>query len=254
MTFNKVIKGLSIAVSFIIVFASCDKGFEQVGSFSSFAVIHASPVASASPTDTIHVFLDNGMYSSAGITYLGNSGYLSVASGTKTVNLRRKAMATSDVYITPFSHNFEPSKIYSFFAYDTTTSATSAAKVLRLTDDLTLPAAGMAHVRALHLAPNGPAVDITLLRTSVTPNDSVTISNRSYVGAQPNEAALSVFTPIPRGTYTAKVKLAGTQTVAASATVTLSPGPDVGLGRIVTIFVTGTAKNRPLAIGTFRHY
>ncbi len=254
MIFDKIKKGLSLVLFSTFALIACDKGFEQPGSYSSFAVIHASPVPSTSPTDTLHVFLDTAKYTSTGIVYLGNSGYLPVASGTKTVNIRRKAVSTSDLYVGAFPHAFEPSKIYSFFVYDSTTSSTGTAKVLRLKDDLTLPAAGMAHVRALHLAPRGPAVDITLLRTSVTPNDSITIQNRTYVGAAPDENALSPFTPVPRGTYTVKIKLAGTQTVATSATVALTPGADVGLGRIVTLFVTGTAKGRPLAIGAFRHY
>ena len=254
MKFIKIKNSFALACSALFVLSACDKGFEQPGSFSSFAVIHASPVPSASPTDTLHVFVDNGMYSSTGTTYLSNTGYLSVASGNRAVDIRRKPLATSDSYVSTFSHNFEPSKIYSFFVYDTTTSATTTAKVLRLKDDLTLPAAGMAHIRALHLAPKGPAVDITLLRTSVTPNDSITITNKTYIGAQPDENALSAFTPVPRGTYTVKIKLAGTQTVALSATVALTPAADVGIGRIVTLFVTGTAKGRPLAIGSFRHY
>ncbi len=254
MIINRTKKIFSVALGSIVALSACDKGFEQPESFSSVAVIHASPVSSTSPTDTLHVFADTARYNSTGVTYLGNSGYLPIRSSNRPVNIRRKNVATSDLYVPTFPFDFERGKSYSFFVYDTTTSSTGTAKVLRLKDDLTLPMTNMAHVRALHLAVNGPAVDITLLRTSVTPNDSVTISNRTFVGAQPDEASLSAFTPVPRGTYTAKVKLAGTQTVATSATVVLSPGLDVGIGRIVTLFVTGTAKGRPLTVGQFRHY
>jgi hypothetical protein len=237
-----------------VLFTACKKAFEQPESYSSFAVIHASPVSSTSPTDTLNVFVDTAKYTAAGVTYLSNSGYLPVLSGDRTINVRRQPLVSSPLYVSSFTKSFERSKIYSFFVYDTTTTATGTARVLRLTDDLTLPAANMAHVRVLHLAPNGPAVDITLLRTSVTPNDSVTIANKSYIGASPNEAALSPFMPVPKGTYTVKVKLAGTQTVATSGTLVLTPGLDVNVGRIVTVFVTGTAKGRPLTIGSFRHY
>ena len=254
MIFDRTKRIFSVALGSLFILSSCDKGFEQPESFSSVAVIHASPVSSTSPTDTLHVFADTALYNSTGITYLGNSGYLPLRSGNKPVNIRRKNVNTSGLYVPTFPFDFESGKSYSFFVYDTTASSTGTAKVLRLKDDLTLPMTNMAHIRVLHLAVNGPAVDITLLRTGVTPSDSVTLSNRTFVGAQPNEAALAPFTPVPRGTYTAKVKLAGTQTVVTSATVTLSPGPDVGLGRIVTIFVTGTAKGRPLTIGQFRHY
>lgn len=247
-------KTIAPALVSLLLLSACDKAFEQPEGYSSFAVIHASPVSATSPTDTIHVFVDTAKYTGAGVTYLGSSGYLPVLAGTRNINLRRKNVNSSDLYVNTFPHEFQTAKIYSFFVYDTTTSATGTARVLRLKDDLTLPAAGMAHVRALHLAPRGPAVDITLLRTSVTPNDSITITNRTYVGAQPNEDELSAFTAVPRGSYTVKIKLAGTQTVAVSANVALTPGTDVSLGRIVTLFVTGTAKGRPLAIGSFRHY
>jgi len=254
MIFNRTKKIFSIALGSIFILSSCDKGFEQPGSFSSVAVIHASPVSSTSPTDTLHFFVDTARYNSTGVTYINSSGYLPVSSGTRPISIRRKSVNTSALYVATFPYDFARGKSYSFFVYDTTTSATGTAKVLRLQDDLTLPMANMAHIRALHLAPNGPAVDITLLRTSVTPNDSITITNRTYVGATPNEAALSAFTPVPRGTYTAKIKLAGTQTVATSAIVVLSPAADLNIGRIVTVFVTGTAKGRALAVGSFRHY
>lgn len=254
MRFERKNRLFPIALGSILLLSACDKGFEQPQSFSSVAVIHASPVSTMAPTDTLQVFVDTARFTSSGITYLGNSGYLPIATGTRAFNIRRKASNQSDLYVNTFSRDLEQGRSYSFFVYDTTTSSTGAAKVLRLTDDLTLPGANMAHIRALHLAPNAPVVDITLLRTSVMPNDSITLTNKSFVGANPDEAALAAFTPVPRGTYTAKIKLAGTQTVVTSTTVTLTPAADVGIGRIVTVFVTGTAKGRPLTVGSFRHY
>ncbi|HEX8315775.1 MAG TPA: DUF4397 domain-containing protein [Flavisolibacter sp.] len=235
------------------LFISCKKDLEQPADWSSVAVIHTSPVSSASP-DTLHVFFNDLRSNSNGILYNNNSTYLPVLAGPKTVGIRRGATTASSSYINSFEYSFEKGKSYSLFVYDTTTSATGLAKLLRLKDDLTLPAVNMSHIRLLHLAPNASAVDVTLVRTSVTPNDSITIANRSYVGASPNEEALSVFTAVPRGTYTAKVKTAGTQNVLTSSTVTLTTGASVSEGRIVTVYVTGTAKGRPLAIGTFRHY
>jgi hypothetical protein len=223
------------------------------------AVIHASPVSTTSPTDTLHVFVDNTRYNSGNILYNTNPStptYLPVLAGSRTVDIRRGTTTASLNYVSSFNYNFERGKAVSFVVYDTTTAATASdAKVLKLRDDLTPPAANTAHVRFLHLAPRGQAVDVVLLRTSVTPNDSVTIANKTYVGANANEEALSAFMPLPRGTYTVKVKNAGTQTVLTSvANFALTPGTDVTVGRIVTFYLTGTAKNRPLAIGSFRHY
>lgn len=247
-------KIFGLALASIVVGTSCKKAFEQPGDLSSFAVIHASPVAAAAPTDTLHVFVGGERYTTAGATYLTTTTYLPIASGTHEINIRRKNVATSDLYVNSFTETMARGDIFSYFVYDTTTSATGQARVLRLKDDLTLPAAGFSHVRALHLAPNAPAVDITLLRTSVTPNDSITVTNRTYVGATPNASALTAFTPVPRGLYTAKVKLAGTQTVALAVAVDMRNGTDVTQGGIFTIYASGTAKGQPLAVRSIRHF
>lgn len=139
----------------------------------------------------------------------------------------------------------ELGKIYSFFAIDTVLN--SKLKVLQLTDDLTLPASGMAHVRFLHLAPVSAAIDVTMTRGT----DSVTMSNMSYVGAQasPNTATLAKFTPIPSGTYTIKVKAAGTQTVLAQSAAT-----SLGAVKIYTFYAKGGAKSQPLSVSTIINY
>ena len=252
-------KIFAIALISFAFLPACKKAFEQPADWSSVAVIQASPTAATAPTDTLQVFIDTGSkYNSTGLTYNTNSTYLPVLAGNKPVNIRRGTTNTSSNYVSTFNYNFERGGTYSFFVYDTTASSTGQAKVLRLKDDLTLPASGTSKVRFLHLAPNGPAVDVTLVRTSVTPNDSVTISNKSYIGASPDEGALAAFTAIPRGVYTARVKALGTQTVVLSTTTTLltatAAGADVNEGRIVTLYAIGTAKGRPLAVSAFRNY
>jgi hypothetical protein len=112
-----------------------------------------------------------------------------------------------------------------------------------------VPTGTNVHVRFLHLAPLAPAVDITLLRTSPS-TDSVTLTNRSYLGATPNATALSAFAPIPGGTYTIRVKLPGTQTVVA----TFALGTNLSSGRIVTLAATGTARGQALGAMVLRHY
>ena len=251
-------KIFSIALISSVFFASCDQDLEKPADWASVAIIQASPVAATNPSDTLHVFVDGARYNSTGILYNSNSTYLPIVAGAKTFDIRRGTASTSSAdyskYVNSFSYTLEKGGAYSFFVYDTTTGASASdAKVLRLKDDLTLPG-NNSKVRFLHLAPKAAAVDVTLLRTSVTPNDSVTISGKSYIGGSPNEAGLAPFVSVPRGTYTAKIKTAGSQTVLTSATVTLTNGADITQGRIVTIYITGTAKGRPLAIGQFRHY
>jgi hypothetical protein len=254
-------KILSIVLLAAVFLPACKKAFEQPTAWSSVAVIQASPTVVQTPTvrtDTLQFFVDTMRLNSNNITYNTNTTYLPIRSGTKNINIRRGVNSSFTDYVPSFSYNFERGMAYSFFVYDTTTSATGQAKVLRLKDDLTLPPAGTSKVRFLHLAPNAPAVDVTLVRTSITPNDSVTISGRSYVSGTPDENALSAFTNIPRGVYTARVKLAGTQTVVLSTATTLltatATGADVSEGRIVTLYATGSAKGRPLTVGSFRHY
>lgn len=266
------IRIFSLAFLSLALLASCKKALEQPkDEWSSVAVIQASPVVVSTPTtptDTLQVFVDDMKYNGSNVLYNTNTGYLPVAAGSKNISIKRGLTTSSSNYVNPFSYTFEKAKAYSFFVYDTTTSTTAQAKVLRLKDDLTLPAAGMSHFRFLHLAPNGVPVDVTITRTATAPTgspllatyDSVTIAtNRSYIGGSPNEDALAAFTPASRGTvYVARIKAAGTGNVLASATINLTQantvGSDVGEGRIVTIYATGTAKGRPLAIGTFRHY
>lgn len=255
-------KIFGFALATIVVAASCKEEFEQPKNYSSFTVVHASPVSATAPTDTLHVFVEDGLYTSpSGILYLGTSSgpYLPVLSGSHTINIRRKAVASSDLYVAPFTQDFTAAGIYSFFVYDSTTTATGQAKVLKLKDDLTLPQTtpvAESKFRFLHLAPNQPAVDVTYLRTSVTPNDSITVTNKSYVGAAPDEAALAAFMRAPKGVYTVKVKTAGTQTVLTSLTLSAAQanGTDVTQGPIYSFFISGTAKGRPLALRLLKHY
>ena len=238
-----------------IVAISCEKDEDTPLNFASFAVIHASPVAATNPSDTLNVFVDNVLYLNTGVLYLSNSGYLPVLAGDRTVDLRRGKLATSSLYVPGISNNFASGSATSFFVYDTTTSASGTARVLKLKDDLTLPVNTNSKVRFLHLAPNGAPLDVVLLRTSVMPNDSIVLSGRSYVGNSPNETTLAQFTEIPKGVYTVKLKLAGTQTLAtANTSVDMSRGASVAEGGIFTLYATGTAKNRPLVLRTFRNF
>jgi hypothetical protein len=140
--------------------------------------------------------------------------------------------------------------------YDTLTVGTGGVlsgslRMARLNDDLTLPAAGRTHVRFVHAAQNAPAVDVTLLRTSVTPNDSVTVSNRPYIGSSPSDAVInasSTFSSLPAGTYSVRIKIAGTQTLART------PQNFALLnGGIYTMVAVGTARGVALQALNFRN-
>lgn len=252
----------TLILASILTLVSCTK--ERllelpVDGFSSVNVVNVAPGAgrAASPTVatmSLRLFVDTTSYSAVlgGFRYNTPSGYLSAIEGTRKVEFRDTLGTSARVLASINSHNFVQGMSQTFFVYDTLSAAnsTSTLKVLRLNDNLNLPAVNSANVRFLHLAPLASNVDVTFLRTSVTPNDSVTITNRSYVGntSTPDEAALSNFTTIPAGTYSIRLKAAGTQNVVSTTAATIT---STG---IFTYWATGTARSMPLTVGSFRNF
>ena len=239
-----------------LLFASCEKQALELTAQSSATVafIQAAPGA-----PTVDVLVDDLLANgSRRLTFgtvsagggVGNGGaYMPITPGSRTIKVSPDSGKTNLINT---SFQFDAAKAYTVAVYDTLlASGTPALRAVQLTDDLTVPTGTNVHVRFLHLAPLAPAVDITLLRTSVTTPDSVTLTNRTYLGASPNAAALSAFAPIPGGTaYTLKVKLAGTQTVVASFNL----GTTLSSGRIVTLAAIGTARGVALGAMALRHY
>jgi hypothetical protein len=229
---------------------SCSKENTFSNDFASVVFINAAP---ATPAAGFTVYVDT-VAQSASIAYRSNTGYLSVRPGARNIELSGTVNFQSVKFVDAVETNFETNTASTVFVYDTLSAANPKFKTLRLADDLSLPATGNVKVRFVPLAVKGAPVDVTFLRTSVTPNDSVTLTNRSYVGANPGAAvqALSAFTTIPLGSYTVKLKPTGTQTVAASATANLNG--TTGFAGIYTFYSTGTAQGQPLALSSFNHY
>jgi Domain of unknown function (DUF4397) len=230
-----------------VVLFSCGKENTFSTNFGSAAVVHASP-----GTAGFTVFDDTVRKTGSTVAYLTSSGYLGFQAEPG-----RKIRLTEDLAGTKLlgsrSSDFEFNRAATYFAYDTIPNSGGTVKFLRLSDDLSLPAAGRVKVRFAHLAVNAPAVDVTLLRTSVTPNDSVTFTNRSFVGPTPGTDVINqaqTFTEIPLGSYSVRVKLAGTQTLARTPqTVNLT-----ATNGIYSLFATGTARSQPLTAGVFRNF
>jgi len=251
-----------LTIGSAILFASCEKEALELTAQSSASVafIHAAPTLppqAGAATPAVDILIDNLLSNgSRRLTFgtvsagggVGNGGaYMPITPGSRSIKISPDSGRTNFIDATL---QFEALKAYTVVAYDTL--AASGARTLRavqLTDDLTVPTGTNVHVRFLHLAPLAPAVDITLLRTSPS-LDSVTLSNRTYLGATPNATALSAFAPIPGGTYTIRVKLPGTQTVVA----TFALGTNLSSGRIVTLAATGTARGQALGAMLLRHF
>ncbi len=171
--------------------------------------VHASPDA---PAVDIYVGQNRRVKN---LGYPDHSSYRSVRSGTQTVKVNVAGTATS-VIDAPVP--FEPRTAYTIFAVDRVANIAP----LVLTDDLTRPAAGKAHVRFVHLSPDAPAVDVALAN-----GGAVVFGNQSFQQA-------TAFTPLAAGTYDLEVRLAGTRTV-----VLPLPGVTLKAGRIYTVFAKG---------------
>ncbi len=287
---KKYIQSLILLAVFSGVLVSCKKESTVPEGLSSAAFIHTSP-----GTPATQIYIDtllqsiptNSTYSmtySTGLTggTSFSSGYVGVASGNRTISLENRAGGVRKVY-NSFTHDFAENGIYSFIMFDTL-DANGQARVLKLTDDLSLPPAGMTKIRFLNLAPNSAALDVTLVRgtafdTSSTTTakihfvgtDSVTIANQSFPGVHPDLAALSRFThTIPGSTgeaiakaatlaavpaanrdnrYVIRLKAAGTQTILAQSAITI-----LNKDNIYTIFARGTALGQALGVSLFANY
>lgn len=177
-------------------------------STSSVKVIHASPNAPG-----VDLLVDNTV-AKTNLTFPQNTGYLSVPAGTRNVKVNVTGTSTT---VIGADLSLVSGTSYSVFAVD----SVSRISPLVVTDDLTAPAAGNAHVRFIHLSPNAPAVDI-----GVT-GGAVVWGNRAF-------KQFTSFTPLPAGTYNLEVRLAGTSTV-----VLPLPGITLQAGKIYTVFAKG---------------
>jgi len=179
-----------------------------VNNVAQVMVVHASPDAPG-----VDLLVD-GTLAGANLTFPNNTGYLDVNAGTRNVKVNVAGTATT---VIEADLPVWPSGNYSVFAVDSV--ATLSALVL--TDDLTPPAPGFAHVRFVHLSPNAPAVDVAVQ------NGAVVFANRSFKQS-------TDFLPLAAGTYNLEVRAAGTLTA-----VLPLPGVTLEAGRIYTVFARG---------------
>ena len=111
--------------------------------------VHASPDAPA-----VDLIVD-GAVAGTGLAFPNNTTYLEVAAGTRNVKVNVAGTSTTVINA---SLPVTSGSSYTVFASDVVASISPVV----LTDDLTAPAAGNAHVRFVHLSPDAPAVDIAV--------------------------------------------------------------------------------------------
>ena len=198
-----------ILMSSAVLFTSCKKD-EDVHEHANVMVVHASPDAPG-----VDLLVDGTKKNSAALNFPNNTGYLELEAGTR--NLKVNVAGTSTTVINadvPFTKDMS----YSVFAVD----SVSVISAIVLTDDLTAPAAGKAHVRFVHLSPDAPAVDVAVASTG-----DIVFGNKAF-------KEYTAFTPLDAGAYNLDVRVAGTSTVAlVLPTITLEAG------KIYTVFAKG---------------
>lgn len=205
---NRIILLATLLVSAILILPSCKK--EEDKTYANILVTHASPNAPG-----VDLLVDAKVVNTAALNFPNNTGYLAVESGTR--NIKVNASGTTTTVINA-DLTFEKDKNYSIFAVD----SLSKISAIVLTDDLTAPASGKAHVRFVHLSPNAPAVDV-----AVASSGTVVFGNKSF-------KEYTAFTPLDAGSYNLDVRVAGTTTVALTLpTITLEAG------KIYTVYAKG---------------
>ena len=196
-----------LAVS-IFTLSSCED--DEKITYANVLVTHASPDAPG-----VDLLIDDVKVNTQPLTYPNNTGYLDAETGTR--NIKVNVAGTSTTVING-DLDLEVDKYYSVFAVDQVSEITA----LVLVDDLTMPAAGKAHVRFVHLSPDAPAVDV-----AVASSGAVVFSDIAFKES-------TVFTPLDAGTYNLDVRVAGTSTVAL-----VLPPVTLQAGKIYTVFAKG---------------
>lgn len=193
----------------LVMLSSCKKDEEVTKSYAKVLVTHASPNAPG-----VDLLVDNSKQNTAALSFPSNTGYLQVEAGTRNIKVNVSGTSTTVINADlPLSKD----QNYSVFAID----SVSKISALVLTDDLTAPASGKAHVRFVHLSPNAPAVDVAVT------GGAVVFGNKAFKD-------YTAFTPLDAGTYNLEVRVAGTSTVALPL-----PGITLQAGKIYTVFAKG---------------
>lgn len=201
----------ALFVAAVVLLSSCEKDDPVNDQFhANVLVTHASPDAPG-----VDLLVDNTKQNSTALNHPDNTGYLKVEAGTRNIKINVTGTSTTvieaDLTLTKDLN-------YSVFAVD----SVSKISAIVLTDDLTAPAAGKAHVRFVHLSPNAPSVDV-----AVASSGAVVFGNKAF-------KEYTAFTPLDAGTYNLDVRVAGTSTVAL-----VLPAITLEAGKIYTVFAKG---------------
>ena len=207
----------ALAMSVALIFTGCKDDEEEVvvtpvvtvpTPKAKVLVVHASPDAPG-----VGLLVDDVLINTTALVYPTNTGYLSVDAGIRNIKVDVFGDTTTVINA---NISLLANQNYSVFAGNSVADITAYV----LTDDLTPPATGTAHVRFVHLSPDAPAVDVLA-------DGEVLLGNTSFSG-------YTSFTPVEAGTYAITVNVANTATQALNVgNVTFVEG------KIYTVFAKG---------------
>lgn len=175
-------------------------------------VVHTSPNA-----PDVDILVDNQKVDS--LTYLENTGYLTVNGGSRNVKVNVKNTTTTVINA---NVNFVAGKSYSVFAVD---SVSKIAPLVFL-DSFAVPSSTQSIVRFIHLSPNAPAVNVKVAGSS-----SNLFSNVSFKEGQ----TTTITTP------GSAISLEVALTSNPSSAVLTVPNVSLTGGKIYTIYARGFA-------------
>ena len=182
MSANKLFGLAALGLMSVIALTGCNESDSPFAPKTKgyIMTVHASPDAPG-----VDLLVDGGIAGS-NLMFPNNTGYLTVKAGTR--NLKVNVAGTTTTVINA-NLPVTVGASYSVFAVD----AVANIAPLVLTDDLTKPAAGKAHVRFVHLSPTAPAVDVAVA------GGPVLFANRSFKLGRVfcSSAACSNFPGIP---------------------------------------------------------
>jgi hypothetical protein len=225
---SKTFLALLISASFV----ACDKDDDD--DTGNIMVTHASPNAPG-----VDLLVDNVKQNSSPLTFPNSTSYLEVNEGTRNIKVNAAGTSTTviDANIT-----IVEDRNYSIFAINNLASISPIV----VEDNLAAPASGNAHLRFFHLSPGAPSVTVGYLTgATFTP----LFSDRAFE-TQATATTNAAFTPVPAGTYTVDVRVAGTSTSVLNV-----PGVVLQAGKIYTVFARGVvgSATTPLSASVITH-
>jgi hypothetical protein len=186
-------------------------------------VVHASPDAPA-----VDVYL-NGQRAIANLKFTEGTSYAAVPAAAYRVQVFPAGTGPGGTAVIDANLNLAGGVAYTVAAVN----VVAKIEAIVLTDDLTMPAAGKAHLRVVHASPDAPAVDVAVK------GGPVAFRNAAFKAATP-------YAPLDAGTYQFEIRPAGT----TQAVLTTDP-VSLAAGRIYTVFAMGQVGNNTLQVVAF---